>query len=91
MLLPFDWQLKIWERRAEREMAGLLFPDGAHTLDAVPQDRPATLGVLGRDPLRQDGELVHQPDLLLRRPSAARKNDHRSRRISDRIQRNVSI
>jgi len=31
--------------------------------------------VLGRDPFWQDGELVHEPHLLLRRPPAARQDD----------------
>ena len=41
-------------------MVGLHLPDGPHPVDPVPQDRPAPLGVLGRNTLRQDGQLVHK-------------------------------
>ena len=46
--------------------------------------RPTRLGLLGRNSLRQDGELVHQPNILFRCSPTSWENVHRRRWIFNR-------
>lgn len=62
--------------------------DGGHPV--LQCDRPGPR-LLGRDALWQDGQLVHQPDVLLRCAPTAGQDADRAFRVFDRVRWEVPV